>query len=71
MILPKAFFTIICDNCGADAFDGDEVSAWNTAEFAWDTAEEIGWAEYEGKHYCPVCFRYDDEGGVEIQDNQK
>jgi hypothetical protein len=54
------YYTIVCDECGKDAFADDEYSAWADPSVALDTVEDWGewsiWPPYvvDGtKHRCP------------------
>lgn len=71
MIKTVTMYTIICDNCGRDSAEGSEYSCWNEEDFAWDTANEDGWEEHEGKHYCPDCFDCDEEDNLIIKPSTK
>ena len=66
MIKPVTYYTVACDNCGAEAFANDEYTAWNDAQFAEDCASEIGYTIDGEKHYCPKCYEYDDNDNLII-----
>lgn len=52
--------TVICDNCGKDAFEESEYAGFNDQSFALDCAKEEGYVEHEHNHYCIDCYEYDD-----------
>ena len=66
MIKELKIFTVICDNCGADAFEGTEHSGYSDEGFVKEEAIEDGWKEEEEKHYCPKCYKYDDDDNLVI-----
>jgi hypothetical protein len=66
MIKELKMFTIICDNCGADAFEGTEYSGYSDEGFAKEEAIEDGWKEEGENHYCPKCYKYDDDDNLVI-----
>ncbi len=63
-------YTVICDNCGADAGDGAEYSCWADAGQAHDSAIDSEWIttdEEEDKEICPNCFKgFDDDDKIII-----
>ena len=67
MITEKIMFTVICDNCGADACEGTDYSCWGDKGAAEDVARDDGWEEINGGHYCPKCFCFDDEDNLIIK----
>lgn len=60
MINKVQMFSVVCDNCKVDAFDGQEFTCWNDKDFAEDMAVEVGFHKDGDKHYCPECAYYDD-----------
>jgi len=59
MIKKVEMFTIICDNCGKDFFEGEDASCYNDIGFIEDSASESGWY-VDDKHLCDECYSYDD-----------
>jgi hypothetical protein len=57
-------YTLICDSCGADAFEGNEFSATSNQQYAVSCAEEEDWHTEGNKHYCPDCYEFDDEDNL-------
>ncbi len=54
------YYTVICDECGVSAFEGQEFTAWSDADGAiWAVAESLEWSEDNGQHRCskhnPFC----------------
>lgn len=62
MIKEKVYYTVVCDRCGVDVNEGEEVGAWDNDEFAWECAQENGWIEIGGGHYCEDCVEWDHSG---------
>ena len=67
MIKEIKVYTFICDNCGKDSSEDSDYSGWNDKGFAWECATEDNWIEYEGNHYCPTCYNYDNEDNLIIR----
>ena len=67
MVNEIIYYTVICDNCDADSKEGCEYSAWNDKGYAISVAEEAGFIEHEGNHYCPNCYEYDDNDELVIK----
>lgn len=66
MIKDVQMFTVICDNCKADANSGSDYSCWNDKNGAEDIAIESGWIKDNEKHYCSDCFYFDNEGKLRL-----
>lgn len=60
MLKEVKMFTIICDSCGKDVNEGQEICAWNDNSYVQDIAYELDWEIVDEKHYCTDCFEYDD-----------
>ena len=60
-------FTVICDNCGADANSNCEYSCWNDKDIAIEMAKECNWIEEKDKHYCDNCWGYDDNDNIVLR----
>lgn len=57
MIVKEYFYNLQCDRC-CNLCD-DEM--WHIDESTVKAiAEESGWREIDGKHYCPDCYEVDD-----------
>ena len=59
-------FTVVCDNCGEDIGSDQESSCWNDDSYAEDNATESDWVKISGKHYCPKCYKRNEDGEVVI-----
>jgi len=61
MIKEIIMFTVICDNCGKDANNGNEVVAWCDKDTAIELASDSGWIDLDNpdKNYCSECWNYD------------
>lgn len=68
MIKEVKMYTVICDNCGKDALEGDEYSCWSEPFAASEIADEKGWHidNTENLAYCPDCWEYDDDDNLVI-----
>jgi len=55
MIGIEIMYTVCCGGCKAQAFEGEEITAWNTKTDAWEMARGSGWKKITGDHYCPSC----------------
>ena len=67
MIKEVKMYTVICDNCGIDVNESEEISCWGDEGYAEDCAMEADWIQEDGNHYCPDCFEYDDEDNLVIK----
>ena len=67
MIKTIKMFTVICDRCGKDSNAGSDYAAWSDLEGAVETALEADWYCEDGKHYCPDCFKYDDNDNLILE----
>jgi predicted acetyltransferase len=67
MIKKVDCFTVVCDLCGKDAFEGDEINGWNDESFAESYAEDEDFKTDGDKHYCPDCYHYDDDDNLVIK----
>lgn len=55
-----------CDQCGSQLTGYDDCDFYVNADI-WDIeAADSGWCEIDGKHYCPDCWRYDDDNPTPI-----
>jgi hypothetical protein len=71
MIQEVTMFTIICDGCGKDVFDGTEYSGFDYEPYVVDVAIEGNWHVEDGEHYCTDCYEYDDEDNLIIKGGNK
>ena len=56
----EKIITYICDGCG-ERFRNDNDNVGYIDLDIWDEAEDCGWHEIDGNHYCPDCCQYDEE----------
>ena len=62
MIKKVDMYACVCDRCGKMHVNDDlGYMAWVDGSQAFEDAEESGWTNIEGKHYCPDCYEYDEE----------
>ncbi len=71
MIKEVKMYTVICDNCGGDSNYDNEYSCYSEQGYAEECAFESGWIEHDGEHYCELCYEYDDEDNLVINENRK
>ncbi len=64
-------YTVVCDCCGHSADEGGDYSAWAQKEGAEAVADDSGWLNEGDKHYCEMCFSYDDEDNLVIKQTDK
>ncbi|MFV0536797.1 MAG: hypothetical protein ACK5M3_05410 [Dysgonomonas sp.] len=63
-------FVIICDNCGDYYSQGNHIPSFASivdAEIELDEQPDREWEEKDGKHYCPNCYKYDEETGEVVE----
>lgn len=71
MIVEVKMYACKCDNCGKQWEDDHYGWTAMTDEFSIKQmiAEEDGWHEEDGKHYCNDCFQgYDDNDEVMLRE---
>lgn len=65
---------IICDGCGETFENGDGFVCYiNDPDggLIWSDAGLSDWIELGGKHYCPDCWKYDDDDNIITKDGRK
>ena len=63
-IVKEYFYNVKCDRCGNLANE----ELWrNDVAFAKEDADESGFIEVDGKHYCPDCYTIDDEDNIVVK----
>lgn len=60
MIKPIEMYKVICDRCGADAFEDDVYSCWNSKGIAREMASNFDWVAIDDKDYCTDCYYLDE-----------
>lgn len=66
MIVKVEMYTVECDNCKSTRGQDSEYSCWNDENYALDEAIDHDWIEHEGKHYCPSCYKIDNDDNITI-----
>lgn len=62
-------YTIICDLCGVDHNEDQEVAAWNDSNYAVGCALESDWVRVGSLFICDKCRGEVEEGKIEkLQD---
>ena len=61
MIKLVTMYSVVCDRCGKTFREGDTTITGADKKSAIGYALESGWVEIGDKHYCPDCFKFDDE----------
>lgn len=64
MIHKVECYSITCDNCKDTLQDWNDFSIWADKGTAEDEVSYNDWHEEEGKHYCPNCFKIDDDDKI-------
>ena len=64
-------YTIICDVCGKDACEGTEYAGWSDVDIVIEMAVDEGWIDVPGKHYCPDCYSYNNNGKLVVKTKTK
>jgi len=70
MIVKVEMYTVECDNCKKTRGSESEYSCWNDEAYALEEAIDSDWIEHEGKHYCPDCYKIDDDDNITIIEKQ-
>jgi hypothetical protein len=70
MIKTVEIYTVICDCCGKDHYDGTEYLGFNDKGFIVDDAKDSGWIEHDDKHYCSHCHAFDDDDNLIIKQHE-
>lgn len=61
-VKPVTMYTVLCDRCGADAFEGCEFTAWSDEEQAIDVVRETGdWLTTDEGQWCESCVIWDEK----------
>ena len=71
MIKEVKMYTVVCDNCGKDAFKNSEYSCWSDESTAHECAMESDYVDHEGFDYCPECISIDDEDNIVVDLTRK
>lgn len=66
MIVKVEMYTVECDNCKKTRGEDSEYSCWNDENYALEEAIDHDWIDHEGKHYCPDCYKIDDDDNITI-----
>lgn len=68
MIKEATYYTLDCDNCGEQFIDSHSgFAAMHEPSSIQELADSSGWHSGDGeqgeedKHYCPACFKIDDD----------
>ena len=71
MIKEIICYTVICDRCGTNYYDGSCTVGYTDAEISLDEAiDEGNWKEIEEKHYCLMCYDYDDNDNLIVKERK-
>ncbi|MCM1301979.1 MAG: hypothetical protein NC226_09695 [Bacteroides cellulosilyticus] len=62
MIKPQILYGVMCDRCGTTLINDNDNAAWWDRFQAEDEASEADWHSVSDHHYCPNCYREDDDG---------
>ena len=67
-------YKIVCDCCGETFHDGNDFVCFSDdpdGGLIRDEALTANWREIDGKHYCPDCWRWDDDDNIQCKDGRK
>lgn len=67
MIEPQILYGVTCDRCGETLINSNDNSAWYDRSTAEEEASEEDWHSVSSHHYCPNCYREDDDGNRTIK----
>lgn len=67
MIESKILYGVTCDRCGETLINSNDNSAWYDRSTAEEEAFEEDWHSVSNHHYCPNCYREDDDGNRTIK----
>lgn len=67
MIEPQILYTLTCDRCGETLVNVNDVSVWIDQGGAEEEAIFDCWEVIGYQHYCPNCYREDDDGNRTIK----
>ena len=59
MIEEVIYYDIICDRCGKSLIEESEM-CYPDKDSALMVAEQSGWMDINGNHYCPDCYELSD-----------
>lgn len=62
MIKPEILYGVTCDRCGEMLINDNDNAAWWGRNEAENEAYEADWHSVSDHHYCPNCYREDDDG---------
>lgn len=71
MIKSIEMYTVICDGCGKDSNGDGEISAWGCKLYASDVAMEANYITEGEEHYCPDCYKYDEDDNLIIKKKEE
>lgn len=63
--IPAIFYAIRCDRCGEH--HEAEYEYFSDESGAWESAQDEGWIEVDGKHYCSCCYNEVDDENVPLK----
>ena len=61
MIEPQILYGVTCDRCGDTLINSNDNSAWYDRSTAEEEASEEDWHSVSSHHYCPNCYREDED----------
>lgn len=67
MITPEILYGVTCDRCGETLINSNDNSAWYDRGTAEEEASNEGWLSVDNHHYCPNCYREDDDGNCTVK----
>ena len=69
MIKEVKAFELHCDRCDEKYVEyHSDYCMWGESELAIESAMNDDWVEHNGGHYCPKCYKFDDDGEIVFGD---
>ena len=71
MIKEVKSYSLICDNCGKTYVENYyDYNVQIDPDMAMEYAKENDWISHEGKHYCPNCYKIDEDDNIIIKESE-
>ena len=67
-------YKIICDSCGKQFETIEGFSCYcddPKGDLIEEASDSADWMEFNGRHYCPDCYSYDDDDNIVTKDGRK
>lgn len=64
----QPLYMLYCDKCGVPYTNIEGRVAYISDKYLLEDAEFDGWADIDGKHYCPDCYHKNEHGENVVDD---